>query len=79
MIPIVLFATAFLVRAAVGAAFPGPAYPDSYYYFHLGQQLAAGHGFVADYIWNFVDAGGGLPLAPTLPIPSNATGCRWPS
>jgi len=72
MIPIVLFATAFLVRAAVGAAFPGPAYPDSYYYFHLGQQLAAGHGFVADYIWNFVDAGGGLPVDPTLPIPANA-------
>jgi len=72
MIPIVLFATAFLVRAAVGAAFPGPAYPDSYYYFHLGQQLAAGHGFVADYIWNFVDAGGRLPAAPILPIPSNA-------
>ena len=72
MIPIVLFASAFLVRAAVGTAFPGPAYPDSYYYFHLGQQLAAGHGFVADYIWNFVDAGGALPLDPTLPIPSNA-------
>lgn len=30
MIPMVLFATAILVRAAVGALFPGPAYPDLY-------------------------------------------------
>jgi hypothetical protein len=72
MIPIVLFATAFLVRAAVGAAFPGPAYPDSYYYVHVGEQLAAGYGFTADYIWNFVDVGGRLPADPTLPIASNA-------
>ncbi len=28
MIPVVLFAPAFLVRAAVGALFVGPAYPD---------------------------------------------------
>ena len=72
MIPMVLFATAFLVRAAVGALFPGPAYPDSYYYVHIGEQLASGYGFVAHYIWNFVDVGGGLPVVPTLPIPSNA-------
>jgi hypothetical protein len=72
MIPIVLFATAFLVRAAVGLVFPGPAYPDSYYYTHVGEQLASGMGFTADYIWNFVDVGGRLPASPTLPIPSNA-------
>ena len=72
MIVLALFAAAFLVRAAVGAAFPGPAYPDSYYYVHVAQQLAAGHGFTADYIWNFVDVGGRLPAVPTLPIPSNA-------
>lgn len=72
MIPMVLFATAFLVRALVGVLFPGPAYPDSYYYVHVGEQLASGSGFVADYIWNFVDVGGTLPADPTLPIPSNA-------
>ena len=72
MIPIVLFVLAFVVRAAVGVAFPGPAYPDSYYYVHVGEQLAAGHGFMADYIWNFIDVGGRLPADPTLPIPSNA-------
>ncbi|MEX2546497.1 MAG: glycosyltransferase family 39 protein [Chloroflexota bacterium] len=72
MIPIVLFTTAFLVRAAVGAAFAGPAYPDSYYYVHIGEQLAAGYGFTANYIWNFVDVGGRLPADPILPIASNA-------
>ena len=70
--PALLFLLALAVRAVLVALYPDPAYPDSYYYFHLGQQLAAGHGFVADYIWNFVDAGGRLPLVPTLPIPSNA-------
>lgn len=72
MIPIVLFVTALLVRAAVGAVFVGPAYPDSYYYTHVAEQLAAGLGFTADYIWNFVDVGGRLPADPTLPISSNA-------
>jgi hypothetical protein len=72
MIPVVLFAIGLLVRAAVGTAFAGPAYPDSYYYTNVAQALAAGHGFTVDYIWNFVDVGGMLPAAPTLPIPSNA-------
>src|SRR5687767_15325043 len=71
MMPLVLFATAFLVRAAVGMQFPGPAYPDSYYYVHVAEQLAAGQGFTSQYIWNFVDVGGQLPADPTLPIPSN--------
>jgi Dolichyl-phosphate-mannose-protein mannosyltransferase len=71
MIPVVLFATALIVRAAVGTAFAGPAYPDSYYYVNVAQSLAAGHGFSIDYIWNFVDVGGLLPSVPTLPIPSN--------
>lgn len=71
MIALGLFAAALLVRAAVGVAFQGPAYPDSYYYFTVAQQLAAGHGFTIDYIWNFVDVGGKLPANPTLPIPAN--------
>jgi 4-amino-4-deoxy-L-arabinose transferase-like glycosyltransferase len=71
MIPMVLFATALVVRAVVGGAFPGPAYPDSYYYVHVAEQIAAGHGFTSQYIWNFVDVGGQLPAVPALPIPSN--------
>lgn len=72
MIPVVLFAIGLLVRAAAGVAFAGPAYPDSYYYFSVAQQLAAGNGLTVDYVWNFVDVGGALPAEPTLPIPSNA-------
>src|SRR5688572_5986693 len=69
---LVLFATAFVVRAVVGTLFAGPAYPDSYYYVNLAQQLAAGHGFSIDYIWNFVEVGGQIPTDATLPIPANA-------
>ena len=73
MIPLVLFAIALIVRAIVGNAFSGPAYPDSYYYVHVANQLAAGHGFSVDYIWNFDDAGGRLlGAAPMLPVPANA-------
>ena len=72
MVPMVLFGAALLVRAAVGGIFGGPAYPDSYYYAHVATQLAAGDGFVSQYIWNFVDVGGHLPADPTLPIASNA-------
>lgn len=72
MIALGLFAAAFLVRVAVGAAFPGPAYPDSYYYYSVAQSLAGGQGLTIDYIWNFVDVGGQVPVDPTLPIPSNA-------
>jgi 4-amino-4-deoxy-L-arabinose transferase-like glycosyltransferase len=71
MIALGLFAAAFLVRVAVGAAFAGPAYPDSYYYYSVAQSLAGGHGLTIDYIWNFVDVGGQIPTDPTLPIPSN--------
>jgi 4-amino-4-deoxy-L-arabinose transferase-like glycosyltransferase len=71
MIALGLFAAALLVRAVVGAAFAGPAYPDSYYYYSVAQQLATGHGLTIDYIWNFVDVGGQVPTNPTLPIPAN--------
>ena len=71
MIALGLFAVALLVRVAAGAAFHGPAYPDSYYYVHVAQQLAAGHGFLAAYIWNLDDVAGGLLASGHLPIPAN--------
>lgn len=71
MIALGLFAVALLVRVAVGSAFAGPAYPDSYYYLHVAQQLAAGHGFVTDYIWNLDDVAGGVLAAGSLPVPAN--------
>jgi hypothetical protein len=71
MAPLLLFAIAFLVRVVVAAAFPGPAYPDSYYYVNVAQQLAAGHGFAVDYLWNLGDIGGHLPALATLPVAAN--------
>lgn len=68
---LVLFVSALIVRATVGAAFAGPAYPDAYYYVNVARELAAGHGLSVDYIWNFVDVGGRLPDVARLPIPSN--------
>ena len=72
MILLVLFAVGLVARAAAGAFFLGPAYPDSFYYVNVAHALAAGRGFNLDYIWNFVDVGGTIPADPTLPIPSNA-------
>jgi 4-amino-4-deoxy-L-arabinose transferase-like glycosyltransferase len=72
MIPLVLFAAAFVVRVVVGVMFVGPAYPDSYYYAHVAQQVAAGGGLVADYLWNLDDAGGQLAAQGVLPVAANA-------
>lgn len=71
MIPAVLFATAFLVRVAVGSAFAGPAYPDSYYYVDVARQLAAGHGLTVNYLWNLDDIGGPLAASAHLPVTAN--------
>ena len=71
-IPILLFAVALAVRAITAALFLEPAYPDSYYYVNVAQQLASGGGFNVDFIWNFVEVGGSLPAVGVLPIPSNA-------
>jgi 4-amino-4-deoxy-L-arabinose transferase-like glycosyltransferase len=72
MVYLVLFAVALAARLIVGALFDGPAYPDSYYYVGVARELAAGNGFRIDYVWNFIDVGGQLPAAPSLPIASNA-------
>ncbi len=73
MIPLVLFALAFVVRAIVGVIFfQGPAYPDSFYYAHLAHQLAAGNGFSANYIWNLDDIGRAAVFAGSLPTAANA-------
>ena len=71
MLAIALFGIAFAVRALVGIMFVGPAYPDSYYYAHVAQQLAAGQGFVTQYLWNLDDIGRLLPAAGALPTTAN--------
>ena len=67
MILLVLFAVGLVARAAAGAFFLGPAYPDSFYYVNVAHALAAGRGFNLDYIWNFVDVGGTIP-ADDIPV-----------
>ena len=73
-VPLVLFAIALGARVFTGGLFTDPAYPDSFYYVDVARQLAAGHGFTVDFIWNFVEVGGKLPAAAQaiLPIPSDA-------
>lgn len=67
-----LYALALIVRLALIALFPDPAYPDSYYYVDVARALARGDGFTVDFIWIFAEVGGALPANPTLPIPANA-------
>ncbi len=71
-VPLLLFGVAIVARLLVASLFAEPAYPDAYYYANLARELAAGHGFQVDYIWNFVEVGGRLPAEGVLPIPSNA-------
>jgi 4-amino-4-deoxy-L-arabinose transferase-like glycosyltransferase len=71
-VPIVLFLLALGARLASASLFADPAYPDSYYYVNVARELASGNGFQVDFIWNFVDVGGRLPVNASLPIPSNA-------
>src|SRR4026208_1588513 len=52
MVLLVLFAVGLVARAAAGAFFLGPAYPDSFYYVNVAHALAAGRGFNLDYIWH---------------------------
>jgi hypothetical protein len=69
---IALYTFAALVRLALIALFPDPAYVDSYYYVNVARALQAGHGFNIDFVWTFVDLGGSIPSNPGLPVPSNA-------
>jgi hypothetical protein len=71
-VPIALYLLALAVRLVLVAAFPHPAYPDSYYYVEVARNLAAGRGFVIDAVWIFAEVGGAIPAEPMLPIPSNA-------
>ena len=70
--PIALFLLALIVRLALIAIYPDPAYPDSYYYVNVARAIAAGHGLNIDFIWIFAEVGNKIPAVPTLPVPSNA-------
>jgi 4-amino-4-deoxy-L-arabinose transferase-like glycosyltransferase len=72
VVAVALFVISFAARVVTALLFGEPIYPDAYYYALVARELAAGHGFQLDYIWNFVDVGGRLPAQGELPIPSNA-------
>jgi hypothetical protein len=67
-----LYVLALVVRAALVAVFPDPAYPDSFYYVDVARSIAAGHGLNVDFIWIFAEVGNHLPNPAVLPVPSNA-------
>ena len=70
--PVALYLVALTVRLVALAAFPDPAYADSYYYTEVAHSLAAGHGFSVDFVWIFAEVGGTIPADAVLPIASNA-------
>lgn len=70
--PVALFVLALLVRLALIAVYPDPAYPDSYYYVDVARAIAAGHGLNVDFVWIFAEVGNRIPDVPALPVPSNA-------
>jgi len=54
----------FRIASAVFVVFQ-PGYTDAYYYADVAKRLAAGQGLTADFVWNFLEATG------TLPVPSH--------
>jgi hypothetical protein len=48
-----ILVTGFLVRLALAAFAPHPGISDPNHYFNLARNLAAGRGFVIDYIWQY--------------------------
>ena len=54
----------FVVRLVLAALAPHPGIADPNHYYNLARNLAAGRGFVIDYIWQYHDP----PLTVTHPI-----------
>src|SRR5215213_11385902 len=70
--PVALYLLALAVRAVLVAAYPDPAYPDSYYYVDIARAVAAGQGLNVDFVWIFAEVGNRIPDPAVLPVPSNA-------
>jgi Dolichyl-phosphate-mannose-protein mannosyltransferase len=69
---LLLYALALLARLALGALYPDPAYPDSFYYVDVARALAATGRLEVDFVWVFAEVGGDIPSNPVLPVPANA-------
>ncbi len=75
---------ALLVFRIASAAFVvfQPGYTDAYYYANVAKRLAAGQGLSADFIWNFIEATGPLPVPSHrfwMPLATvvQAAGIKW--
>lgn len=62
---------ALMLRAAAAVLVAEPPYLDPAYYELVARRLADGEGFNVPVLWSFLEVGGRLPDAPTLPVPSN--------
>ena len=58
-----LIGALLVFRLASAAVVFQPGYTDAYYYANVAKRLAAGQGLTADFIWNFLEATGPLPVA----------------
>lgn len=67
---------ALLVRLATAAFAPHPGIADSNHYYNLGRNLAAGRGFVIDYIWQYHNPPADVthPIDYWMPLPA-----LWPA
>jgi hypothetical protein len=59
----VLVGTLLLFRLGSALVVFQPGYTDAYYYADVAKRLAAGQGLTADFIWNFLEATGPLPVS----------------
>jgi len=57
-----LIGALLVFRLASAAVVFQPGYTDAYYYANVAKRLAAGQGLTADFIWNFLEATGPLPV-----------------
>lgn len=59
---VVLTAALVLFRLGSAVVLSEPGYTDAYYYVDVAKRLAAGQGLTADFVWNWIEASGPLPV-----------------
>jgi hypothetical protein len=60
---LMVFILSLCVLGAVASFQTAPGYMDADYYYSGGVQLASGHGFQENFLWNYLDDPAGLPHA----------------
>src|SRR5712692_1704358 len=68
-----LFVITLVFRIAIALPIQQAGYMDASYAMHIAENLARGHGFVEDVLWNYLDQPAGLPHPSNLywmPLPS---------